>query len=259
MRDTGQSFTGGDARALAPRARGRTLPLVARHLGYSIDGKVLLNIPDLAIHPGGPTVIMGPNGAGKSLLLRLFHGLIQPTQGEVRAGGQPLGPATRRRQAMVFQRPVLLRRSVAANVRFGLRRAGLPRAARRDRLDALLAEGDLSGKAGQLATTLSGGEQQRLAVMRALATAPDILFLDEPTSSLDPAATQAIEDLLRRASAQGTKIVLVTHDPGQVRRLAEDVVFLHRGQMAEQSPVDRFLSDARSAAARDFLSGDLLV
>ena len=235
------------------------LPLQAENLVFRAGGRTLLDVAGLTIAAGGPTLILGPNGAGKSLLLRLLHGLITPASGQLRYNGRGLDKAVRRRQAMVFQRPVLLRRSVAANVDYALKVHGMPRIARRERVAALLAMGDLAARANQPARTLSGGEQQRLAVVRAISTAPDILFMDEPTSSLDPGATQAIESLLRRVAAAGTKIVMVTHDIGQARRLAAEIVFVHGGRIVEQTPVDRFFDEPVSQPARQFLAGGLVL
>jgi tungstate transport system ATP-binding protein len=208
-------------------------------LVYEAAGRRLIDGLDLRIPAHGLTVIMGPNGAGKSLLLRLLHGLISPSAGVIRWHGRPLDSGIRREQAMVFQRPVLLRRSVAANLRFALRIRGRPRPADVERL---LDEVGLADRAGQPARLLSGGEQQRLTLARALATEPQVLLLDEPTASLDPAATAAIEAIVRRAHARGTKILYVTHDLGQARRLADDVVFLHRGRLAEHAPAEAFFA-----------------
>ena len=197
---------------------------------------------------------MGPNGAGKSLLLRLMHGMLTPTAGQVSWGGMPLTDAVRKRQAMVFQSPVLLRRSVAANIRFALK---LRKENTDQRALEILDRVGLASRAHQPARMLSGGEQQRLNLARALALEPDVLFLDEPTASLDPAATAAIENIVQKAHAGGTKIVYVTHDLGQARRLADDVVFLDRGRLAEHSPAERFFDNPKSEAARDFLAGRL--
>ena len=235
----------------------RTLEI--RALRIDRERVPLLDIPYLLLDGPGPTVILGHNGAGKSLLLRCLHGLILPDAGRITQGGRPLGPGQRVRQAMVFQRPVLLRRTVAANLDFVLRRRGLARAARRAEISRLLHEGGLSAKAWQGARSLSGGEAQRLSVLRALATEPDILFLDEPTSALDPAATLAIETLIRRASDRGTRIVLVTHDIGQARRLGHDIVLMQNGQVAEHASADRFFDHPATPQARHFLAGDLLI
>lgn len=232
--------------------------LGARGLRFVADGALLIDIETMDLTDPGPTVVLGPNGAGKSLLLRLLHGLIPPSSGAVLRNGQPHRPRPEE-DAMVFQRPVVLRRTVAANVDYALKVRGHPRAGRAARVAALLAEADLHDKARQPARTLSGGEQQRLALVRALAGAPRILFLDEPTSSLDPQATQAIEALIAGASQAGTKIVMVTHDLGQARRLASDIVFLHHGKVVEHTPAETFFTQPVSAEARAYAMGGLLL
>ena len=232
------------------------LPLEVRGLVYRKGGRYLIDGLDLTLSAGPLSVIMGPNGAGKSLLLRLLHGLLTPSSGEIRwHGALAEGDVVRRRQAMVFQRPVLLRRSVRANLDFALRVHGRTSAARRDEL---LRHVGLSARARQPARLLSGGEQQRLALARALASEPELLFLDEPTASLDPSATAAIEGLVREAHAAGTKILFVTHDLGQARRLADDVVFLNHGRVMEHTDAARFFEQPTSAAAADYLSGRLV-
>jgi tungstate transport system ATP-binding protein len=228
----------------------------ARGLVYEAGGKRLLDGVDLAIPRDSLTVLMGPNGAGKSLLLRLLHGLLTPSRGEVRWHGRRLDTAVRREQAMVFQRPVLLRRSVAANIRFVLK---LRRRARAGDVAAILDEVGLADRAEQPARLLSGGEQQRLTLARALATEPRVLFLDEPTASLDPASAAAIEAIVQRVHARGTKIVFVTHNIGQARRLADDVVFLHQGRVTEHTPATAFFAGPRSMAAVDYLDDRLVL
>lgn len=228
-------------------------------LRVECNGSVILDVPWLDMQGHGPTLILGPNGAGKSILLRCLHGLVRPQQGQVRQDGQLLSPALRARQAMVFQTPVLLRRSVASNLDYVLRRRGLRRAERRTRIEALLEEGGLIGKARQPARSLSGGEAQRLAILRALATDPEILLLDEPTSALDPAATQAIETMILGASLRGARVVMVTHDIGQARRLGRDIVLMAQGRIAEQGPARTFFETPQTAAARRYLAGALVV
>jgi tungstate transport system ATP-binding protein len=232
------------------------LPLKVGGLAWSAGGKGIVNGIDLTLSDGGITAIMGPNGAGKSVLIRLLHGLLTPDAGSITWNGATAGDATRARQAMVFQKPVLLRRSVAANIDFVLKLAGKPDPARRD---SLLAQAGLAEKARQPARALSGGEQQRLALVRALASNPDVLFLDEPTASLDPSSTAAIEAMIADARARGIKILLVTHDIGQARRLARDVVFVHRGEVSEHSPAASFFAKPVSASARDYLAGKLVL
>lgn len=230
-------------------------PLHLRDVCYEAGGKRLLESVTLAIDRGPRTVILGPNGAGKSLLLRLCHGLLRPSAGAIdwrHADG------ARRRQAMVFQRPVMLRRSAAANIDYALKLKGIPSHLRAARVREVLDDTGLAALAGQPARDLSIGEQQRLALARAWATAPEVLFLDEPTASLDPAATRAIEDIVSAIDLSGTKIVMTTHDLAQARRLADEILFLHRGRLLEQSPAPRFFAGPATPEARAFLAGELL-
>jgi tungstate transport system ATP-binding protein len=200
-------------------------------------------------------VILGPNGAGKSLLLRLCHGLLAPSEGRV---AWTLPELAGRRQAMLFQRPVLLRRSVRGNIAEALALGGVAHGARRARTEAALTRFGMEALADRPARLLSGGEQQRLALARAWAMRPEVLFLDEPSSQLDPGATRCIEALIRALSGEDMTIVMTTHDLGQARRLAEDVAFLHHGRLVEAGPAPEFFASPTSSEARAFLAGDLL-
>ena len=233
------------------------LPACVKNLTFTSEkGQTLIDDLSMDLKPNAISVIMGPNGAGKSLLLRLLHGLIPPASGIIKWGGNPMNDAIRRRQAMVFQRPVMLRRSVAANIEFAIKLRGV--ASHNQRQQALSAV-DLAHKADHPAKSLSGGEQQRLALARALSTDPAILFLDEPTANLDPASTAAIEKIMRAAHEDGTKIVLVSHDLGQARRLAHEIIFMHRGRIIEQTPATQFFNAPVSKQAKDFLAGRLVL
>lgn len=231
--------------------------LACEGLSFEAGGKRLIDNLTLAIHPGRRTLIMGPNGAGKSVLLRLMHGLITPTGGHVLWQGRPLDRAARHAQAMVFQRPVMLRRSVLANLKFALTVRGITGAARARQATEALELARLTDMARRPARVLSGGEQQRLALARALVCQPRLLFLDEPTSSLDPASTHAIEDLINAAHARGVSIVMVTHDLGQARRMGDDVLFLQNGTLAEAGPLQDVLAAPKTAATRAWLEGRL--
>lgn len=219
-------------------------------------GTPLLDGLDLALAPSGITGIMGPNGAGKSLTLRLLAGLTKPDSGAVTFAKGRSGPSD---LALVFQKPVLLRRSAHANLCHALKAYGVPRRERPAQADELLAMAKLSEHADRPARTLSGGEQQRLAIVRALGAKPAFLLLDEPTASLDPQSTAMVESLVLKAAASGIRVVLVTHDQGQARRLAKDVIFLHRGRVVETAPAKRFFETPASAEARAYLAGDLLI
>jgi tungstate transport system ATP-binding protein len=158
---------------------------------------------------------------------------------------------------MVFQRPVMLRRSAAANVSYALKLRGLNGANRRARTAAALERTGLSNLAAQSARALSIGEQQRLALARAWAIEPEVLWLDEPTASLDPAATFAVEGIIEAMHRAGSKIVMTTHDLAQARRLADEIVFLHRGRLLERQPADRFFAQPATAEGAAFVAGTL--
>lgn len=228
-------------------------PMEARAVSFSVGGRALLDRVSLLLGRGPRTVIMGPNGAGKTVLLRILHGILQPTEGEVLWAGRPADDKVHAAQAMVFQRPTLLRRSVEANIRFVLSK--LPAAEQADRTALALRRARLEHIAASPARKLSGGEQQRLALARALTLDPQVLFLDEPTASLDPASTHAVEELIDWAHAQGTRIIMVTHDIGQARRLADEIVFLHHGRLVEMAPAADFFARPVSEAARAYLEG----
>lgn len=233
------------------------MPVAARMEGVTLmrGGRAVLDGLSLAIPKRGVTAIMGPNGAGKSLTLRLIAGLVTPDAGRVERGEG----LSRRDTALVFQKPVLLRRSVRANLLHALKTYGVPRASRTALLGHLLDLGQLAAIADAPARALSGGEQQRVAMVRALAADPSLLLLDEPTASLDPHATDAIERMVRRAAGGGAAVVIVTHDRGQAMRLADHVCFLHRGRLAESAPAAQFFLAQKSPEAQAYLSGQLLL
>lgn len=238
-------------------ARAHTLPLAVEGLGYRAGGRELLAGVSFTVHAGTFNVILGPNGAGKSLLLRLCHGLLQPDAGRIAWHG--LTPAQARpHHAMVFQRPVVLRRSVAANVNYAMRVRRVPRAQRRSRVHAALQATNLAQLAHAPATRLSGGEQQRLAMACAWALEPEVLMLDEPCANLDPRSTLDVENLIGTLRARGTTIMMTTHDLAQARRLGERVLFLNRGRLVEDAGASEFFAGPRSAEARAFLEGKLL-
>jgi tungstate transport system ATP-binding protein len=232
-----------------------SLPLVLEEVRFGAGGRAIIDGVTCEIAAGPRTVILGPNGAGKSVLMRLCHGLLTPTSGRVVwCGGAKRGV---RAQAMVFQRPVMLRRSALANVEYGLAVARVPRKERARRALRAIEAVALGARAQQPARLLSGGEQQKLALARAWALAPEVLFLDEPTANLDPAATRAIEAIIGEIGAGGTKIVMTTHNLGQARRLADEILFLNEGRLVERAPVGRFFSAPQSAEAAAFIRGEL--
>ena len=239
------------------RAPSSELPVVLDRVSFRAGETTILDRLSLTLAPGAPTVVVGPNGSGKTTLLRICMGLIAPTEGGIAWGGR--SQATMARRAIVFQRPVMLRRSTAANVAYALAKANVTGSARRDRVDELLAQVGLSDLAQRPARQLSVGEAQRLALARALARDPELLLLDEPTASLDPASTRRVEEIILMAAQSGIKIVMASHDLGQVRRIAGEVVFLARGTLCEQSSAGDFLNCPKTPEAAAFLRGDLVI
>lgn len=236
---------------------GDILPLVLDGVSFEIGGMRLIKDLNCAFDTGPRTVIIGPNGAGKSLFLRLCHGLLEPSAGAVRWTG-PDGADPAAAQAMVFQRPVMLRRSVAANVDYALRLRGHGKPARAAIINEALGRCGLRRLKNNPARVLSFGEQQKLALARAWALKPQVLFLDEPTASLDPAATHAVEEIVQAIHDEGARIIMTTHDLGQARRLADEVIFLHRGRMLERAPAAQFFTRPENDLARAFVKGELL-
>jgi tungstate transport system ATP-binding protein len=238
-------------------AEPRELPIVLRDVTVTLGTTNALQGATLRIDAGTPTVLIGPNGSGKTTLLRVAMGLVRPTHGAVLWGDRADAPPLRR--AFVFQRPVMLRRSVAANVRYALETTDVARSQWPGRVEELLTLVGLGGLENRPAPRLSGGERQRLALARALARDPSVLLLDEPTASLDPAATQAIEELIRAISQRGVKVVMTTHDLGEAARLAGEIVLLHKGRVAEAGPASLILNNPVTEEARRFVSSQLLV
>lgn len=244
--NTGQAITG---QAITGQAIAGLSQVVLTRNGKRLLDGLNLDIRDTCI-----SVLMGPNGAGKTLALRLMARLLEPDQGVVHHCG-----LEQRDLAIVFQKPVLLRRSVAGNLHHALKLRGHGRLARKDLVTQWLQTGQLEAQARQAARRLSAGEQQRLAMVRALAMRPKLLFLDEPTANLDPAATGRLEALIQEAARQGVKIVLITHDAGQARRLADDIHFMAAGRLVERSDAPSFFTAPQSTEAAAYLEGRLLL
>ena len=231
------------------------LPLKLEGVSFAPGERTVLGPLSLEIHAGPSTIILGANGAGKSVLMRLMHGLLAPSAGRI--VWNEADERRRRMQAMVFQRPVMLRRSALDNVLYALRVAGVPRAAAEKAALEALDEVGLRHVARQAARALSGGEQQRLALARAWALHPEVLFLDEPTASLDPSATREIEAVIQAFDAAGTKIIMATHNLGQARRLGDEVLYLDRGRLVERAEIATFFSRPATPEAAAFIKGEL--
>jgi tungstate transport system ATP-binding protein len=234
------------------------LPLQVQGLRLELGGQPVLRGLDFTLAGDGISVMLGPNGAGKSVLQRVLLGLRSADAGRVDWNGRSPQQAASA-LGLVLQKPVMLRRSVRANIAFALARAGVPRRERPAAIATALAQGGLTALADRPAPKLSGGEVQRLAIVRAWVQRPRVLFLDEPCASLDPRSTLRVEQLIGEICAAGTRVVLTTHDLGQARRLAHEVLFLADGRLCEQRPATDFFERPASAEAAAYLEGRLPV
>lgn len=223
------------------------------------SGRILIDIEHIELGKAGCSIVVGPNGAGKSLLVRTLCALIRPDRGRVFWSGTAPDAARRHRVGLLLQRPVLLRRSALRNVMYALQMAGASRREAKQQAGEALEGSGLSAICDVAAHRLSGGEQQRVALTRALALKPDMLFLDEATANVDPASTQVIEQQLLGAMQAGLQVVMVSHDMGQVRRLADEVILMNKGRIVEQSPDTFFFEHTQNPVSLRWLAGDLLV
>ena len=189
-------------------------------------------------------------------MLRLLHGAARLSSGTIR-WACPTEQA-RHHQAFVFQKPVMLRRTVLENLTYPQRVRGAGRGPARAAAERWAARVGLREMLDRAATALSEGEKQKLALARALIVAPRLVFLDEPCAALDGRATREIEQILEEARAAGTRFIMSTHDMGQARRLADEVIFLRAGRVEEHSPAAQFFDAPASAGARAFLRGDIV-
>lgn len=236
----------------------KVLPLSVSDLKILLGQRYLLNIDFLSVEHGDFLCVVGPNGAGKSLLLKSMAGLQPEQLASIKWGG-----ATPRRESygqlgVLLQNPVLLRRTVSANIHFALKAQGIPRNERKLAVQAALELAAMEHLSEAAAQTLSGGEQQRLALVRALACKPELLLLDEPTANMDPSSTAWFESTLLQAFAKGVSVLMVTHDLHQAKRLASRVVLMHRGKIIEDTDKELFFTNPMSAEAKAFIGGELL-
>lgn len=245
--------------SLRDRADGRVRPISAQGLVIERAGRLLLNIPEIKLGVLNCSAIVGPNGSGKSLLVKSLSALSLADAGQVMWGEAPPDRDRRFQVGLLLQRPVLLNRSAINNVIFALRATGMTRQAAADKACQALESAGLGALVDVSAVRLSGGEQQRLALARALALKPDMLFLDEATANVDPASTLAIEQQLSQAIERGLGVVFVSHDMGQVKRLADEVLLMNHGELVEQSSCTDFFEHTTNPVTRRWLAGEILV
>ncbi len=232
------------------------LPLVAEGAMVRRRGKHLIGPVDLKLEGAGVTMVVGPNGSGKTSLLSVLHGTLRLSGGDVR-WACPLDEA-RKKQGFVFQTPKLLRRSVRDNLTYPLILLGVAKSEAREKAAEWAERVGIEHAFMQPARILSGGERQKLALARALIREPEVLFLDEPCSSLDGRATREIEEILISASNAGTRIMMSTHNMGQAKRLGDEVIFVLDGKLLEFRAAGAFFEAPETAQARAFLRGDIV-
>ena len=235
----------------------QSLPLLMQDVTYKTQGAVLINNINLQITSSGSTIILGHNGSGKSLLLKLLHGVIQPSSGLV--SWNNLTPITNQYwRTFLLQRPTFFNRSVLFNIEFVLRIADIPSNERKERYEQALEICGLTDLRNRSAHSLSGGELQKLSLARAWVLRPSVVLLDEPTVALDPPSVIGFEDIIQQFKQSHTKVIMTTHDLAQAKRLADEIVFIDRGEILEQSNAEKFFSGPTSSQAQNFISGKLL-
>ena len=239
---------------IKPEKNRNCLPICIKDLNFVLDEKRILSRINLSINSDDVTVIMGPNGAGKSIFLKILNGILTPTSGYITWNGKNFFSETLNIQAFVFQKPILLRRSVIANLDYI---DGIYRYEKNLNKEHLLEIVQLLKQKKQPARMLSLGEQQRLSLIRSLMLRPNLLLLDEPTANLDPASTKIIEDIVLNLKMMGIKIIFVTHNILQAKRIADDIIFLNQGKMVEHLDKEEFFSNSKSIEVQNYLNGIL--
>jgi len=229
------------------------LPLKIDRVWFKNAGEILLENINLRIEKGLPKILMGANGSGKTLLMRVAHGLLMPTQGEVTWADDKKSFGSVR-QTMVFQKPIMLKRTVKENLLFALNTIENDRTIKEQLVQKALSEVNLSHKADAHAPTLSQGEQQKLAIIRACLLKPEVLFLDEPTSNIDPHYTREIESLIRTISNQGTQIIMATHNIDQAKRLNGEILFMKKGRLIDKRNANEFFANIKDSHISEFLT-----
>ncbi len=225
--------------------------MVIKHKEHSILGPI-----NLTINEGGISVVLGPNGSGKTTLLKGLHGIIRPQNGCVKWSTSKKDSMSK--QMFVFQSPIMLRRSVLENLAYPLTLRKVPRVQALYKAEQWAEKISMSNLANQKATRLSRGEKQKLALARGLITRPAMLFLDEPSASLDGQTTLEIERLLNASLKLGTTIMMSTHDIGQAKRLANTILFLKDGKLASTQSAEEFFKKPKATSARKFIAGDIV-
>ena len=230
-------------------------PIQFKDLSIIIDKTKILDNVNCKIKSNSITVVLGPNGAGKSIFLQAINGLVSIFKGDLTFNLIENNDEIRKQQAMVFQTPVLLRRTVLANMEFV---SNINIKASKKLIKNILKKVGLAGYDNKPARLLSGGEKQRLSLARALLVKPKLLLLDEPTANLDPYSLKLIEDLILEEKTKGTTVIFTTHDMSQAKRLSSDVIFINKGKVLEQTNSKIFFKKPKTIESKQYISGKIL-
>ena len=231
-------------------------PIKIKNISILLNDRIILRNINCQINDKSITAILGPNGAGKSLLLQTINGLTPILKGEITYDLRQLDDNIRKQQAMVFQSPTLLRRTVLGNMEFV---NSINKNTNILDVKSILKKVGLEAFNNKPARLLSGGEKQRLSLARALLIQPKLLLLDEPTANLDPYSLKLIEDLISEENSKGTTIILTTHDMSQAKRLASDIIFINKGEILEQTQAKIFFKEPQTIEAKRYLTGEILL
>ncbi len=226
---------------------------------YFGENQVLKGI-DQSVDEGEVLCIIGPSGSGKSTMLRCINRLEEPTDGEIYMDGELITEENldriRTKMGMVFQQFNLFpHMSVLDNLTCGpVNVKGVDKAAAEEKAKALLARVGLAEKASEFPRNLSGGQQQRVAIARALAMDPEVMLFDEPTSALDPEMVGEVLDVMKSLASEGMTMIVVTHEMGFAKEVADKVIFMDGGYIIEQGPPKDVLENPQMDRTKDFLS-----
>ncbi len=231
------------------------LPLKLKKITYKLNNNLILNNISLEIEKGKPKIILGSNGAGKTTLMRMCHGLIQPSSGQIQWQGN-INQNKFRNQSMVFQRPIMLKRSVKKNLEYVLKIHNTPRNKILTLIDEILDLVNLKNQLNFPAYSLSNGEQQKLAIARSWLLKPEVLFLDEPTASLDPSSTQSLEEIIKTIVNSGSQIIMSTHNLAQAKRIEGEIIFLSKGEIIKHSSNEIFFKESKNKEIMSFLNNE---
>ena len=216
----------------------KILPLKINNLNYSVNGNNILKNINIVCEEPGITIIAGNNGSGKSTLLKLLHGLIDIEEEKI-TWNNDNNIKIKKYQSMVFQNPILLNRTVRENLEYIVKSNNKDR---KNSAEEIIGKMNIKNIAHISAKHISGGERQKVAIAMAIIRDPKIIFLDEPTSQLDPVYKNEIEHIISSLSNDGVKIFMTTHDISQIKRIGKEIIFIEKGKVLFQNKVKYFFN-----------------